>query len=84
MGAAEVRVHVDEIAGAPVRGVTVSATVRSDASPQQTVELQAAGAGAHHGVVAFPGQGTWWLDVEVVSTTDRVRIRFPMDVRGGD
>jgi hypothetical protein len=83
-GGTEVRVQVDEIAGAPVRGVIVSATVNSEPGPQQTVGLEPAGAGAHHGIVAFPGPGSWWLDVEVIGTPDRARVRFPVDVDGTD
>lgn len=83
-GSTGIHLQVDEIAGAAVRGVTVTVTVGSDAGPRERIRLVPAGAGGHQGTVTFPTAGRWWIDVEVARGRDAMRVRFPVDVQVND
>jgi hypothetical protein len=83
VGTVGVRVQVDEIAGAAIRGATVAVAAGSNTGPHEPVVLMPAGAGGHQGVVTFPDAGRWWLDVEVARAGGIARVRFPVEVQRG-
>jgi hypothetical protein len=83
VGSTGVRVQVDEIAGAAVRGVTVAVTVGSNGGPRGRVGLVPAGAGAHLGTLTFRTAGRWWVEVEVAGDGGALQVRFSVDVQPG-
>lgn len=82
IGGIRVHLQVNEVPGAPVRGVSVAVTVGAGATARQRVALEPLGGGAHAGIVTFPDAGQWWLDVEITGDSGAARLRFPVEVRG--
>lgn len=82
IGGIRVHLQVNEVPGAPVRGVTVAVMVGTGITARQRVTLEPLGGGAHEGIVTFPDAGQWWLDVEITGDSGAARLRFPVEVRG--
>jgi hypothetical protein len=79
-----VRVQVDEIAGAPVRGVIVTVELGSEQDARGRVALAPAGAGGHEGVLTIPVPGSWWIDVQVARGRESAQLRFPISAHPRD